>query len=72
VEECFWKAVEIAREQQAKSLELRAVMSLGCLWQRQGKNAAARQMLAETRDWFREGFDTQDLKDAAALLKELS
>jgi predicted ATPase len=72
VEECFWKAVEIAREQQAKSLELRAVMSLGCLWQRQGKNAAARQMLAETRDWFREGFDTQDLKDAAALLKGLS
>jgi predicted ATPase len=72
VEECFWKAVEIAREQQAKSLELRAVMSLGRLWQRQGKNAAARQMLAEICDWFREGFDTQDLKDAAALLKGLS
>jgi predicted ATPase len=72
VEECFWKAVEIAREQQAKSSELRAVMSLSRLLQRQGKNAAARQMLEEIRDWFSEGFDTQDLKDAAALLKELS
>jgi predicted ATPase len=72
VEECFWKAVEIAREQQAKSSELRAVMSLSRLLQRQGKNAAARQMLEEIRDWFSEGFDTQDLKAAAALLKELS
>jgi predicted ATPase len=70
-EECFWKAVEIARRQQAKSLELRAVMSLARLWQSQGKKEEARQILAETYGWFTEGFDTADLKDAKALLEEL-
>src|SRR5262245_23139971 len=51
-EECFWKAIEIARKQQAKSLELRAVMSLARLWQQQGKREQARQMLAEIYGWF--------------------
>jgi tetratricopeptide (TPR) repeat protein len=70
-EECFLKAVEIARRQQAKSWELRAVMSLSRLWQQQGKTEEARQMLAEIYGWFTEGFDTADLKDAKALLEEL-
>ncbi|MBI3797838.1 MAG: AAA family ATPase, partial [Deltaproteobacteria bacterium] len=58
---CFQQALEIARSQGAKSLELRAVMSLSRLWHRQGKTASARQMLAEIYNWFTEGFDTQDL-----------
>jgi len=70
-EECFWKAIEIARKQQAKSLELRAVMSLSRLWQSQGKKEEARQMLAEIYNWFTEGFDTKDLQEAKVLLEEL-
>jgi predicted ATPase len=70
-EDCFWKAIEIARRQQAKSLELRAVMSLSRLWQQQGKQAEARQMLAEIYGWFTEGFDTKDLQEGKALLEEL-
>jgi predicted ATPase len=70
-EECFLKAIEIARKQQAKSLELRAVMSLSRLWQQQGKKDEARQMLAEIYGWFTEGFDTVDLQEAKALLEEL-
>ena len=70
-EACFLKAIEIARQQQAKSLELRAVMSLSRLWQRQGKKDEARQMLAEIYGWFTEGFDTKDLQEAKALLEEL-
>src|SRR5713226_8664271 len=70
--ECFHKAIEIARRQQAKSLELRAVMSLSRLWQRQGKKDEARQLLAEIYGWFTEGFDTKDLQEAKALLEELS
>jgi predicted ATPase len=64
------KAVEIARRQQAKSLELRAVMSLSRLWQQQGKREEARRMLAEIYGWFTEGFDTADLQEAKALLEE--
>jgi predicted ATPase len=71
-EECFRQAIEIARRQSAKSLELRAVMSLSRLWQKQGKKEEARQMLAETYSWFTEGFDTADLKEARALLDELA
>jgi predicted ATPase len=71
IEQCSLKAIEIARRQQAKSLELRAVMSLSRLWQQQGKKEAARQMLAEIYGWFTEGFDTADLKEAKALLHEL-
>jgi predicted ATPase/type II secretory pathway predicted ATPase ExeA len=69
--ECFLKAIEVARRQQAKSLELRAAMSLARLWQSQGKIAEARKGLEEISSWFTEGFDTKDLRDAAALLSEL-
>jgi predicted ATPase len=71
-EEYFLKAIEIARRQQAKSLELRAVMSLSRLWQQQGRREEARQMLAEIYGWFTEGFDTKDWQKAKALLEELS
>ena len=71
VEECFRKAIRVAQKQQAKSLELRAVMSLSRLWQHQGKREDARQMLAEIYGWFTEGFDTKDLQEAKALLVEL-
>ena len=71
-EECFQQAIEIARKQQAKSLELRAATSLARLWQRQGKKAEAHQLLAPVYHWFTEGFDTKDLQEAKALLDELS
>ena len=67
VESCFHQAIEIARGQSTKSLELRAVMSLSRLWQTQGKQEEARQALAKIYGWFTEGFDTADLKDARAL-----
>ena len=70
-EGCFQKALEIARRQEAKSLELRAAMSLARLWQRQNKVDEARELLEEIYHWFTEGFDTKDLQDAAALLSEL-
>jgi predicted ATPase len=70
-EACFLKAIDIARTQQAKSLELRAAMSLARLWQHQGKQAEARELLAPIYGWFTEGFDTADLHDAKALLNEL-
>ncbi len=63
-EACFQNALKIARGQSAKSLELRAAMSLSRLWQRQGKKEEARQLLAEIYGWFTEGFDTADLKAA--------
>jgi predicted ATPase len=71
-ENCFLRALEIARRQQAKSLELRAVMSLCRLRQEQGKKEEARQMLAEIYGWFTEGFDTVDLREAKSLLDALS
>ena len=71
-EEYFHKAIEIARMQQAKSLELRATMSLARLWQQQGKKDEARQMLSAIYNWFTEGFDTKDLQEAKALIAELS
>jgi class 3 adenylate cyclase/predicted ATPase len=72
VEGCFLKAIEIARQQQAKSLELRATMSLARLWQQQGKKDEARQRLAEIYGWFTEGFGTTDLQEARVLLEELA
>ena len=71
-ESCFHRAIEIARQQQAKSFELRAVMSLARLWQQQGKREEGRAILADVYGWFTEGFDTADLKDARVLLDELS
>ncbi|MBI3801012.1 MAG: AAA family ATPase [Deltaproteobacteria bacterium] len=71
VEECFLRAIAVARKQEAKSLELRAVISLSRLWQHQGKQAEARQRLAEIYNWFTEGFDTKDLQEAKALLDAL-
>jgi predicted ATPase len=71
-ETCFQTALVVAHRQQAKSLELRAAMSLSRLWQRQGKRDAARQLLAPIYDWFTEGFDTADLQEARVLLEELS
>ena len=70
-EACFQRAIAIARRQSAKSLELRAVIGLSRLWQRCGKNAEARQLLAEIDGWFSEGFETADLQEARALLAEL-
>ena len=69
-ETCFQHALDVARQQQAKSFELRAAISLGRLWQRQGKTEQARQLLAEVYAWFTEGFDTVDLKEAKALLAQ--
>jgi predicted ATPase len=68
----FQRAIEIARDQSAKSLELRAVVSLSRLWRDEGKRKGAHDLLAESYNWFTEGFDTADLKDAKALLDELA
>jgi predicted ATPase len=65
------RALDVARRQEAKSLELRAAMSLARLWQQQGKRAEARELLAPVYGWFTEGFDTADLQDAKVLLEEL-
>jgi predicted ATPase len=67
----FEHALAVAREQQAKSWELRAAMSMARLWRDQGKRDAARDLLAPVYGWFTEGFDTLDLKEAKALLDEL-
>jgi predicted ATPase len=66
------QALDVARRQEAKSLELRAAMSLGRLWQQQGKHAEAYELLAPVYGWFTEGFDTADLQEAKALLEELA
>jgi len=71
-EACFHQALAVARRQQAKSLELRAAMSLSRLWQRQDKREEARQRLEEIYGWFTEGFDTPDLQEARALLETLT
>jgi predicted ATPase len=67
----FQRALEIAREQQAKSWELRAAISMARLWRDQGKRDEARELLAPVYGWFTEGFDTLDLKEAKNLLREL-
>jgi tetratricopeptide (TPR) repeat protein len=68
----FGRALAVARQQQAKSWELRAAMSLARLWRDQGKVQQARELLAPVYGWFTEGFDTRDLKEAKALLEELA
>jgi predicted ATPase len=70
-EACFQQALGIARQQQARSLELRAAVSLSRLWQQQGKRAAARALLTPVYAWFAEGFDTADLHLAQTLLTAL-
>jgi predicted ATPase len=69
---CFRQALDIARQQQAKSWELQAAMSLSRLWQQHGKRDEARALLTPIYGWFTEGFDTADLQEAKALLEELS
>ncbi|MGO9266574.1 MAG: tetratricopeptide repeat protein [Candidatus Binataceae bacterium] len=71
-ERCFERAIEVARKQSAKSFELRATTSLARLLAKQGDRVEARAMLAEIYEWFTEGFDTADLKDAKRLLDELN
>jgi predicted ATPase len=70
-ETCFHQALDVARRQEAKSLELRAATSLAHLWQSQGKGQEAYDLLAQVYEWFTEGFDTADLREAKALLAEL-
>jgi predicted ATPase len=70
-ETCFQHAMGIARQQHAKSWELRAATSLARLWQSQGKCEEARKLLAPVYNWFTEGFDTVDLQEAKAVLEEV-
>jgi predicted ATPase len=71
-EDYFEHALSVARQQQAKSWELRAAMSLARLWRDEGKVRQARELLAPVYGWFTEGLDTRDLKEAKALLEELA
>ena len=71
-ESCYQQALEVSRHRQAKSLELRAATSLARLWQSQGRQEEAHELLADVYGWFTEGFDTADLIDAKTLLDELA
>jgi predicted ATPase len=71
-EECFRQALAVARRQEAKSLELRATMSLNRLWQQQGKGGETRLLLTKVYTWFTEGFDTADLREAKTLFTTLT
>ena len=72
VEAYFQQALEVARRQQAKSLELRAAMSLSLFWQHQGRRGGARQLLTDIYGWFTEGLDTIDLQEARKLIDDLA
>jgi len=71
-EVCYVKALEVARAQEARSLELRAATSLAGLWAERGRSVEARDLLTPVYGWFTEGFDTRDLKEAQALLDALA
>jgi predicted ATPase/class 3 adenylate cyclase len=71
-EECFQRALSVTHHQLAKSLELRTALSLSRLWQRQGKQAKARELLRPIYGWFKEGFDTAEVKETGVVLRELS
>ncbi len=71
-EQNYLASLDVAREQQAKSWELRTSTSLARLWQQQGKQPEAHKLLSDVYNWFTEGFDTKDLQEARALLEELS
>jgi predicted ATPase len=71
-EACFRQALDVASRRRAKSLELRAATSLSRLWEKQGRTDVARRLLGEVCAWFTEGFATTDLKEATALLAEVS
>ena len=71
-EACYVKALEVARAQEARSFELRAAGDLARLWRSQGKSVEARDLLAPVYGWFTEGFDTADLKEARAVIDELT
>ena len=71
-EDAFMRSVAVARHQQTKTFELQAATSLARLWRGQGKRDEARELLAPVYGWFTEGFDTVGLKEAKALLDELS
>jgi predicted ATPase len=68
-ETSFYQAIQVARDQEAKSWEVRAASSLAQLWQRQGKQQEAQELLEPIYDWFTEGFETSDLRHARKLLK---
>jgi predicted ATPase len=70
-EACFQQALDVARRQEAKTLELRAAMSLSRLWQQQGRHQNAYNLLAPVYEWFTEGFNTADLQEAKSLLAAL-
>jgi predicted ATPase len=69
--ECFRRALALSQQQRARSVELRAAMSMGRLLQKQGRKAEARATLEDVYGWFTEGFETADLKEARALLDQL-
>jgi predicted ATPase len=71
-EACFEQALDVARRQQARSWHLRAALGLSRLWLGQGKRAAARDLLAESHGWFKEGFATADAQEASALLAQMA
>jgi predicted ATPase len=68
---CFQQALDVARHQQAKALELRAALRLSRLWYQQGQRTKAHALLAPLYGWFTEGFDTADLQDAKAVVEEI-